>query len=78
MELFGNVTPQAASGGRNRFLALAEYDKHANSGNDDRTINGNDEIYASLRLWRDISHDGLSQREELHPPARSTLDTAIR
>lgn len=72
-ELFGNHTPQPAPPNgqmKNGFLALADYDKPANGGNDDRWIEAADSVYASLRLWQDVNHDGVSQSEELH-----TLDS---
>jgi hypothetical protein len=62
--MFGNATPQSppAEGTRkNGFLALAQYDDDRNGVIDER-----DAVFADLRLWQDVDHDGVSQPWELH------------
>ena len=65
LEMFGNQTDQPPYEERNGFLALAEYDKAANGGNGDGSINNEDAVFDDLRLWQDLNHDGISQSSEL-------------
>lgn len=77
-ELFGNFTFQTEPGTdveKNGFLALAEYDKPENGGNNDGVIDAADAVFLHLRLWRDANQNGISEASELTSLANSQIES---
>lgn len=67
-ELFGvGTTLPDGRRATDGFVALAAYDRVENGGNADGFITNRDAVWRRLRLWIDVNHNGLSEREELSP-----------
>ena len=65
-EMFGNFTDQPhATNALNGFVALAEFDRADQGGNNDGKISSSDTVFANLKLWQDSNHNGVSESSEL-------------
>ncbi len=77
-ELFGSSTPQpylAPGESKNGFRALALFDTAEYGGNADGQIDPRDSVFATLKLWQDRNHNGVSEAEELQ--SLSVSDVAV-
>ncbi|MDO4644109.1 MAG: hypothetical protein Q4A74_09735, partial [Cardiobacteriaceae bacterium] len=60
-ELFGdNTVLKNGNNAENGYSALAEFDS-----NSDGVVDSKDTDFDKLRIWRDLNHDGVSQKEEI-------------
>ncbi|HEX7154331.1 MAG TPA: hypothetical protein VF618_22790 [Thermoanaerobaculia bacterium] len=66
-ELFGNATLQPSAPTLNGYGALRVYDFAAHGGNGNGRIDAGDAVWASLRAWQDLDHDGVAAPHELRP-----------
>jgi len=64
-KLFGNGFQYPKWSELGGFAALASFDEPANGGNGDGVIDARDAVFAHLRLWIDLNHDGIAQPAEL-------------
>ena len=67
-EMFGDgasQSPPPPGDLRNGFRALAVFDVFEDGGNEDGYISKIDVVFSSLRLWRDVNHNGFSEPNEL-------------
>jgi len=70
-ELFGTSSPLTdGTLARNGFIAIANLDD-----NGDGQIDAGDSSYASLRLWLDVNHNGVSEPPELKTLSAMGLTT---
>ena len=76
-ELFGAATEQRASNKPNGFAALALFDEAGRGGNGDGVIDAQDDVWSSLLLWVDRSHDGVAQSDELARVSASGLNVLL-
>ena len=75
-ELFGSASPQpflAPGESKHGFRALAMFDQAENGGNGDGQIDSQDAVFSSLKLWRDINHNGISEGGELQALSNSDV-----
>ena len=75
-ELFGSASPQpflAPGESKHGFRALAMFDQLENGGNGDGQIDSQDAVFSSLKLWRDINHNGISEGGELQALSNSDV-----
>ncbi|MEM8647915.1 MAG: hypothetical protein AAGF86_16430, partial [Pseudomonadota bacterium] len=65
-ELFGGVTGDG-------FLDLAVFDTGAEGGNGDGVIDGDDAVFDTLSIWRDLDQDGVTDEGELFSLAEAGI-----